>query len=112
MKNDQKLKHDYEKSLRKFDINIPIPCAWGVDSDWNSFLGMSATCLDRNEDLKQALEVFSVLKILAKNASLLLSFGRSLGLVCASDPLPMCYVTCFDKNYGLIMPCLHVQDSP
>ena len=92
------MEHDYEKSLRKFDINIPIPCAWGVGSDWNSFLGMSATCLNRNEDLKQALEVFSVLKILAKNASLLFRFQRSLGLVLVSDHLYMSYAMSFNWN--------------
>ena len=73
---------------------------------------MSATCLDENEGLKQALGVFSVLKIFGKNVSFVLRLQRNLGLVVVSDHLPMCYVTCFDQSYSLIMPCLHVQDSP
>ena len=107
MKNVQKLKHDYEKSLRKFDPNIPIPCAWRVDFDWNSFLGMSAMCFDRNGDLKQALCMFSVLKFLCEKCQVVLRLQRSLGLVLVCVSLPMHYVTCFDKNYGLIMPCIH-----
>ena len=94
------MKYEYQNFQRRSDLVIPILCVWRVEFDWNSFLGMSATCLDRNEDLKQALEVFSVLKILAKNASLLLSFGRSLGLLFVCDSFYTSYAMCLDENYG------------
>ena len=51
---------------------IPILGVWSVEFDWNRFLRMSATCLDENEGLKQALEVFSVLQFLCENAKLVL----------------------------------------
>ena len=77
---------------------MPIPCAWRVDSDWNSFLGISARCLDRNEDLTQALCMFSALKFLRENAKLVSEFLRSLGLVVVSDHLYMHYVMYFNWN--------------
>ena len=104
------MKCEYQKFQRKPDLVIPVLCVWRSEFDCYRFLRMSATCLDENEGLKQALEVFSVLKIFGKNVSFVLRLQRSLGLVLVSDHLPMCYVACFDKSYGLIMPCLHIQD--
>ena len=104
------MKYEYQNFQRRSDLGIPILCVWRVEFDWNSFLRMSAMCLDRNEDLKQALCMFSVLKFLCEKCQVVLRLQRSLGLVYVCDHLHMCYVTCFDKSYGLIMPCLHVQD--
>ena len=104
------IKCEYQKFQGKLDLVIPVLRVWRSEFDCYCFLRMSATCLDENESLKQALEVFSVLKNFGKNVSLLMCFGRSLGLVLLCDHLYRCYVTCFDRNYGLIMQDIQIQD--
>ena len=97
------MKYEYQNFQRRSDLVIPILGVWSVEFDWSRFLRMSATCLDKNEGLKQALEVFSVLQFCVKNAKFASQFWCSSGRVVLSDPLHMCYVTCFGRNYGLIM---------
>ena len=62
------MRHEYAKSLRKFDLHIPILDAGSVEKDSVRFSDASESFWNWLEALNHALCVKSVLKKLTKNA--------------------------------------------
>ena len=72
------MKHDYAKSLRKFDFYIPIPEVRSVEKDSESFLDALASYWNDYFALKPTLSAFSVFNFFTKNAKFVFRFWAQL----------------------------------
>ena len=84
------MRHDYAKSLRKFDFYIPIPEVRSVEKDSESFLEALASYWDGYFALKRTLNAFSVLNFFTKNAKFVFRFGRSFKVFCIRVAFCLC----------------------
>ena len=75
------MRHEYAKSLRKFDFILPLLDAWGLEKDSVMSRKTSASLLNRLYALNNLVMQFSVLNFFAKNAKCVFAFDRSLNVL-------------------------------
>ena len=76
------MRHEYAKSLKKFDLHIPILDAGSVEKDSVRFLDVLGSFWDSSFALKRFGMVFSVLNFFSKIAKCVLDMRRNFKVVC------------------------------